>query len=386
MKAHIVLSSPVEPSWRVAAISGMFDVPAAETNTTTVDVDLPIEGRSWQIGLIAGPSGSGKTSIVRELFGVPAHRTWHPHRSILDGFPEAMDAKSVVGLLSSVGFSSPPAWLRPFVTLSQGEQFRVDLARALAEPGLTVIDEFTSLVDRTVAQIASAAVAKHVRRTAGQQLLAVGCHYDVIDWLQPDWIYDTQTETFTWRSVQPRPGVELEIYRTTTDAWRIFRRHHYLSAEHSKSAACYIALINGQPALWCSVIPQPISSGSKHDGMWRLHRSVALPDYQGIGLGSALTGIIGGIYRRAGYRLRAISSHPALVTHRRRSPDWTLVSSPRIKEGKGVGIHTTRSGFRATSTFEYVGPRSCAATARALLPDQHARRVRDDQVAVEVHR
>ena len=59
-------------------------------------------------------------------------------------------------------------WLRPFHVLSNGEQFRATIARALAESAkgreLVVIDEFTSVVDRTVAQIGSAAIAKTIRR------------------------------------------------------------------------------------------------------------------------------------------------------------------------------------------------------------------------------
>ncbi len=76
-----------------------------------------------------------------------------------------MAIKEITALLSSVGFSSPLAWLRPFEGLSIGERFRVTMARALAETrDLTVIDELTSVVDRTVAQIGSAAIAKTVRR------------------------------------------------------------------------------------------------------------------------------------------------------------------------------------------------------------------------------
>jgi ABC-type Mn2+/Zn2+ transport system ATPase subunit len=82
----------------------------------------------------------------------------------------------ITALLSSVGFSSPPSWLKPFHVLSNGEQFRVTLARILAEaPELAVVDEFTSVVDRTVAQIGSHALAKTVR--AGNRcFVAVSAH------------------------------------------------------------------------------------------------------------------------------------------------------------------------------------------------------------------
>src|SRR5204863_2808518 len=101
-------------------------------------------------------------------------------RSVLDGFPVDVPIKELIELLSSVGFSSPPAWLRPYHVLSTGQQFRVTLAWLLAaapSDRLVVCDEYTSVVDRTVAQIGSAAVAKTVRRR-GQRFVAVTCHED----------------------------------------------------------------------------------------------------------------------------------------------------------------------------------------------------------------
>src|SRR5207247_1429153 len=108
-----------------------------------------------------------------------------------------------------VGFSSPPAWLRPFHVLSTGEQFRASLARLLAyAPELVVMDEYTSVVDRTVAQIGSADLAKTVR-SRGQRFVAVTCHEDVEAWLQPDWVYRAATTTFAWRCLQRRPAISL---------------------------------------------------------------------------------------------------------------------------------------------------------------------------------
>jgi ABC-type ATPase with predicted acetyltransferase domain len=131
-----------------------------------------------------------------------------------------MAIRDIIELINSVGFSSPPAWVRPFHVLSTGEQFRVSVARALAERlitgetpeggrGLVVLDEFTSVVDRTVAQIGCAAIARTLRREGEggrlPQLVAVTCHYDVEEWLQPDWTYSPVTNLFQWRSIGTRP-------------------------------------------------------------------------------------------------------------------------------------------------------------------------------------
>jgi hypothetical protein len=93
------------------------------------------------------------------------------------------------------------------------------VARALCDPApLVVIDEFTSVVDRTVAQIGSAAVAKAVRRTPGKQVVCVTCHYDVEEWLCPDWVVEMPTGNFARRSLQ-RPPIELEVARVHSSAW-----------------------------------------------------------------------------------------------------------------------------------------------------------------------
>jgi len=135
--AHVIVDTRIIRTARVAQVEGLFDIPPAEKSQQGWDVQLPLEVKPWHIGLIVGPSGSGKSTVARALFGdqldlqgsLPA---WPNDQSILDGFPPGMPIKEVVELLSSVGFSSPPAWLRPFRVLSTGEQFRVTLARLLA--------------------------------------------------------------------------------------------------------------------------------------------------------------------------------------------------------------------------------------------------------------
>jgi hypothetical protein len=195
MKAHVHVSADIPLTARVIQVSGMFDTPSTGTVSSTWDVDLPIEDRDWNVGLIVGPSGSGKTAMIRELFPdavrLAAGVHWGEDAALIDGFPDGMGIKEIVGLLTSVGLGSPPTWIRPHRTLSTGEAFRASVALTLARAdGLSVIDEFTSTVDRQVARVASHAIQKTVRRR-DQQLVAVTCHYDVIDWLQPDWVYDT---------------------------------------------------------------------------------------------------------------------------------------------------------------------------------------------------
>jgi len=96
---------------------------------------LPIEGFDWQVGVIVGRSGSGKSSIAKHLFPEGYVSGFNcPHQCILDDFPETLEVGEVTRLLCSVGFASPPDWLKPYCSLSQGEKMRVDIARALCLP------------------------------------------------------------------------------------------------------------------------------------------------------------------------------------------------------------------------------------------------------------
>ena len=130
MHAVITVESPVVETARLAQVRGLFDLPAEKVSRLTWEVDLPLEERPWSVGLITGPSGCGKSTVARRLWPdeAAAARDWPRDRSIVDAFPAALSVKDVTALLSSVGFSSPPAWLRPFHVLSTGQQFRVTLA------------------------------------------------------------------------------------------------------------------------------------------------------------------------------------------------------------------------------------------------------------------
>lgn len=352
-----VNSVAVSRTPRVMQLEGLFDLPAARQSEVAWSAELPLEERAWQIGLIVGPSGCGKSTLARAMFGdaVVERFDWPHDRSILDAFPAAMGIREITGLLSSVGFSSPPSWLRPFRCLSNGEQFRVTIARALAEqPQLAVVDEFTSVVDRSVAQIASSAIARSIRSSA-RRFVAVSCHADVADWLQPDWVYEPAGESFSWRSLRRRPEIALEIRRAASADWKLFYRHHYLSGNLNRAARCFLGLVAGRPAAFVAVLSHPDNRG----GYWREHRTVCLPDFQGVGLGHALGEFVASLYAATGKRYLSVTSHPGMIAHRLRSPLWKLYRAPSFgtkNSGTEQAFNRTAALFRRTAGFRYVGP------------------------------
>ena len=167
---------------------------------------LPLENFEWKIGVIVGRSGSGKTSIAKQLFSDAYIRDFeYKSKCVLDDFPQELETNEITRMLCSVGFASPPDWLKSYDCLSQGEKMRVDIARALfLDKPLIVFDEFTSVVDREIAKVSAFAISKAVRRS-NKKFIAVTCHYDVVDWLQPDWVFCTDTMEFSRKKEVGRP-------------------------------------------------------------------------------------------------------------------------------------------------------------------------------------
>ncbi len=394
---EVSVSCPVFDSFRVQQVGGMFDVPLAERAVERFRVEAPdwlldadgvMAGRegcsaaddppaiaqtpAWTIGLIVGPSGSGKSTMARALFGDRVHRpsAWPDDRAVIDGLGDR-SIKECTRLFTAVGFSSPPSWIKPYSVLSNGEKFRCDLARALAEgtekdgrgaarnpslptppPALVVFDEFTSVVDRNVARAVSASVAKGLR--TGRipcRFVAVTCHYDVIDWLTPDWVLDMATREFSRRRLR-RPPIELAIFRCRRGAWRLFARHHYLSGELSRYARCYLALWRGEPVAFCATLAL---IGRKN--RWRISRLVTLPDYQGLGIGMAVAEAVAELHVAEGLRMNVTGSHPALLAHCSRSPRWRAVGVKKTgsRDARKFIGNYRGSGGRAVVSFEFVG-------------------------------
>jgi len=231
-----------------------------------------------------------------------------------------------------------------------------------------VIDEFTSVVDRTVAQIASCAVAKAVRRLGQapaesgtvRKFVAVACHYDILEWLNPDWVFDPALNQFTWRLLrrgpdgQPgRPPIELDIRRVNKALWRLFGQHHYLSHKLAHQAQCFAAYVAGRPAAFTAVIHCPHANG----GFWREHRTVCLPDFQGAGIGNALSEMIASGFVCLGKKYSSTTSHPGMIGHRSRSPLWTMIRKPSFTQPPTLkNFRATFAGARFTASFQFIGP------------------------------
>lgn len=359
--AHIVVESPVSTSVRARQVSSMFDVPPQKTARLEWDVEVPDASEAWNVGLVVGPSGSGKSSVMRHVYGDMPPLEWGA-ASVVDDFAKSLSVEAITEACGAVGFNTIPAWLRPFSVLSNGERFRVDLARRMLElPDIVVVDEFTSVVDRQVAQIGSHAVQKYVRR-AGRKFVAVSCHSDIVEWLQPDWVLDMSTRQLTRRLLQRRPALSVVVGRVPYAAWSTFAPFHYLTAELHRSARCFGLWCNGVLAAFAGALHRP---HSKVNDVMGLSRLVTLPDWQGLGLAFVLADTIGAAYKAVGKRWHSYPAHPTLIRAFDRSKLWAMEKRP--------GVHSSHTGSSSSSTHSQQ-QRPCAVFSYAgpAMEDRHA--------------
>lgn len=365
----IIRQSEIRRTAKVAQLQSLFDIQPSPQSIIewNIDFELPAD---WNIGVIVGHSGAGKTTVARELFGeyFADEHEWDKNLSVIDQFPNEMSIKDITEILSSVGFSSPPSWLRPYHVLSTGEKFRVFIARHLAEKKMVVVDEYTSVIDRTVAQIGSHAIQKLVRRE-NKKFVAVTCHYDVLDWLQPDWVYEPHNNTFYGRWLHPRPQIELEIFRTDYKAFSIFAPYHYMNREINPSAICFIATLNKTPIAFSSWLHLTHATVKN---MKREHRTACLPDYQGVGIGNALSETCASMFKSLGYRVSSTTANPSMIKSRAKSKNWKIIRNATMTSGNDrmSSSKKTRRSNVFTSSFEYVGHSMDYQTAIKMMGDK----------------
>lgn len=366
-------------SYAAARVKSLFN---AESGCNfDLEAELPIDDADWRIGLIVGPSGSGKTSMGRQLGELWAP-SWPADKPIIDVVsredPNRFD--DATGALAAVGLGSVPSWLRPYGVLSNGEKFRADMARLVMEqPERPVLDEFTSVVDRQIARVGALAFQKAWRRT-GKQAVLLSCHYDIVEWLEPDWVFDTATGKYAGRGLWRRPKFDFEVWQTDWRYWPLFEPHHYLKVPRMIAATCYVATVDGAPVAHLAFSTRP---GLREA---RACRMVVMPEWQGAGIGLRFLNHVCQLWlegkNRFGRKMPTLfhTSHPGLCAALRRdSKRWAQTSAvlyggnkrksgasiaaANAKAGKGGAASGYGGHFRAVQGFRYLGERKAAASA-----------------------
>lgn len=347
-------------------ISNAFDYSFDGVIKTTIEI--PKFPTDFQIGLIVGSSGSGKSTLLKQ-FGEVERHDWDNNLCIASHFDNFEEASKKFG---AVGLNSIPTWLKPYCVLSNGEKFRADMARSLHDN--VVIDEFTSVVNRECAISCSASISKYIHNNDLKNVVFASCHDDIIEYLEPDWIYNTdKKELSVGRCVRQFKSIILEVNQCAKQIWSMFAKYHYLSAQLNNSADCYIVSWNNLPVAFGAILTMPGKFGNDTRVCVSEHRIVVLPDYQGMGIGNKFSEYLGELYLSQGYRYFGKTANPRMGQHRERSNKWKATSTnlkkPRdikdlsdsaIKQLRPIGRNTSLKAVQMTLSrlcysHEYIG-------------------------------
>lgn len=215
--------------------------PRAEPVRLIEGVSLQLQ--PGQITLIGGPSGSGKSGALRALgarLGPRAilleQQQFDPRRAILEQVAEQGSPAEAISTLTACGLGEPRLWLRRFDDLSEGEQFRALLARAVdaarrTAGSVVLADEFCAVLHRRLAK----AVSYNLRRlvtAGGLQVVLATTHDDLAADLQPDQVLRLGGGEPVVEQRQPRRGPvsffgQLHIGRGCLRDYKRFEPMHY---------------------------------------------------------------------------------------------------------------------------------------------------------------
>lgn len=345
---NIIKQSNFKETFRVASIKGQFDLDIDKIKEQFKG-NIDIDNIDWNIGIIYGASGTGKSTIAKELFKKNYIEQFnYGNKSIIDEMPKDIEVNQITKIFNSVGFATVWSWLKSYNVLSTGEKMRVDLARAILENReLIVFDEFTSVVNREVAKAGSYAVQKAIRKM-NKKFIAVACHSDIVEWLEPDWTFCTDNMEFKiTRGLLRRPEIKIDIIERKGQ-WEIFRKYHYLSGELNNASRQFVGYIKNEPVVFFAVLhfPHPRIKNMKRD-----HRLVVLPDYQGLGIGHKFSSKIAEMFVKGGNRFTITSSTKSLYNQRRNDDNWIVTNKSRNRRSSKSSIN--KDSKKYTYSYEY---------------------------------
>lgn len=171
--------------------------------------------------------------------------------------------------------------------------------------------------------------------------------------------------------------LKLEVRRALPCEWSRFREHHYKDHKLGGSNVAFVGTLLGEPVGFVAVLPAGqnmlklfLSKETKFNGEWtawreasypeawidrvlfREHRTVVMPSFQGIGLGSLLCDSVANLFDEMGYAFVSMTVHPQYGGYRDRSAFWTALPTSRIE----------RSGIKGNLKY-------CHAWVGATKPD-----------------
>jgi ABC-type Mn2+/Zn2+ transport system ATPase subunit len=370
MQTFIVdLKSNPPNGFRSIKAAQSVDLNVNEKLTHHMEISADVKSE-FNVGLIIGASGSGKTTMAKEMFG-PAcfDEMLDPSKPVIEQFRKHMSYDECAAALTGIGLSQVTSWVKPAGALSNGQKARAEAALQMTSlKPFVVIDEFTSVVDRNVAKAMAHCVQKFARKF-NKIITLVSCHYDVFEWLNPDWVIDCNAETYTDRrehrqSFIKSEQLEFKIARCNRSTWKRFSKYHYLSDRlpggHIETFGLY--LDGKQIGFQCFANYVPTRKGAVR--MMHSNRTVVHPDYVGFGVGIQLIDLTSQMMVDDGFIVAAKFSSIPVYKAMKRNSNWLLVNvsnNTHDSQYNTGGNMQRKTGMRqATKTFSfrYIGEKT----------------------------
>jgi ABC-type multidrug transport system ATPase subunit len=296
---EVILKSEINKEFRCQVAANSLDIDVEKKSIHHLKIDNINIPDKWNIGLVYGNSGSGKTTMIKHLFGDKIFEVkLDEDKPIINQLPEDMSYEDCAKMLNGIGLNSVPCWIRPVKTLSNGQRARAEAVYLMTQSDeIIFIDEWTSVVDRTVAKAMSLCLYKYAKRN-NKRLVLCSCHVDILEWLNPDWMIDCNKQKFILPESEDfffnkREQLQFEIKEIDRASWKYFSKYHYLS-ERLPGGKLYLYGLfynSNQIGFQCFANYVPYTESEKlkkRKIIYHSNRTVIHPDYNGLGLGIKL--------------------------------------------------------------------------------------------------
>lgn len=365
MQNYLVrLESEVFKTFRCQKAANSLDIDVEKKSVHELKITADINSK-YNVGLIVGASGSGKTTLAKQIYGENCFNSdLKQDLPIIEQLPKELSYDECAAVLSGIGLTSVPCWIRPVYTLSNGQKARAEAALMMSKnKNFTVIDEWTSVVDRTVAKVMSHCVQKHARKQ-DKQVVLLSCHYDVIEWLNPDWIIDCNTQTYTDRRLlrpeerKRNERLEFTIREVSPKTWKNFSKYHYLNENLPAGFQLHYGIFSGDNQIgYVNYVNYVPHTNKLNPMILHFNRLVIHPDFAGLGLGIYFLNETAKLLKDK-YKIMGKFSSQPIFKSLIKSKNWKLknVKTQLGKMQKGENMQRN-SGFREnvkTYSFEFI--------------------------------
>lgn len=367
----VKLSSPVFTNFRCQVAANSLDIDAKQKSTHHLHIERVNIPNEWNVGLVYGASGSGKTTLAKHLFGENIFSSiLNEDEPIINQLPSSLTYDECASILNGIGLNSVPCWIRPVKTLSNGQRARAEAALLMTKnEEIVFIDEWTSVVDRTVAKAMSLCIAKFAKKH-NKKIVLLSCHYDILEWLQPDWLIDCNKQQFHLPEgdtffFEEREELEFTIEEVNASTWKFFSKFHYLSERLPAGLNYMYGLFHNGNQIGFQCFSNYTPHGDKTKKIiYHSNRTVIHPDYNGLGLGIKLINETTKLFKeKKDCRVMAKFSAMPVFRAMKKQTCWKFLGEQRLMGKMQKGKTMSRSGgFREggirTFSFEYIGEKN----------------------------